>query len=378
MIQIPFNKPPVTGHEETYVLDAMRSDKISGDGAYCRKCEAWFEAELGCSKAFLTPSCTHALEMCAILLNIQEGDEVVMPSYTFVSTANAFVLRGAKIVFVDIRPDTMNIDEALVEGAITAKTRAIVAVHYAGVACEMEVLVALAEKYQITLIEDAAQGIGASYRGRKLGSFGKMSAFSFHETKNCTSGGEGGMLILNDPALVERAEILREKGTNRMQFFRGECHKYNWVDVGSSYLASELQAAFLFAQLEHLNELNKARLEKWHFYNQSFQDLATQAKVELASIPRDCEHNAHIFYLKLQDEYQRDELIAKFADAGVLAVFHYVPLHSSPGGQRFSRFHGEDVYTTSESLRILRLPLWHGLEDLDMRLIQQVVNDFFR
>lgn len=376
MYEIPFNKPPLTGYEEAYVLDAMRSDKISGGGNYSSKCEEWFERELNCGRALLTPSCTHALEMCAMLLEIKPGDEVIMPSYTFVSTANAFVLRGATIVFVDIRPDTMNLDESLVEAAITPQTRAIVAVHYAGVGCEINALEILAAKYGISLVEDAAQAIGSSYRGRKLGGIGRLATFSFHETKNCTSGGEGGLLVINDPELVDRAEILHEKGTNRPQFFRGEVSQYNWVDIGSSYLASELQAAFLFAQLEHLSELNEARRKKWDFYMNSLAHLEDDYGVGLPYVPDYCVHNAHLFYLKLKDEAQRSDLIKALAGVGVLAVFHYVPLHSSPAGKRFGRFHGKDLHTTKESRRLLRLPVWEGLDDSALERIRQTIVNF--
>ncbi|WP_324730746.1 dTDP-4-amino-4,6-dideoxygalactose transaminase [Pseudomonas paeninsulae] len=359
---IAFNKPPYTGNEDQYVLTAMHSGKISGDGEFSKRCHAWFEERLACKKALLTPSCTHALEMAAILIDIQPGDEVIMPSYTFVSTANAFVLRGAKIVFVDIRPDTMNIDEELIEAAITPQTKAIVPVHYAGVACEMDTIMTIAARHELFVIEDAAQGMMSTYKGRPLGSIGHMAAYSFHETKNYTSAGEGGLLIINDERFVARAEIIREKGTNRSQFFRGMVDKYTWVDLGSSYLPSELQAAYLWGQLEKAEEINAARCESWHEYYQSFLPLERLGLVELPHVPVECAHNAHMFYLKLKDIDRRAQAIKSLKMAGVQAVFHYVPLHSSPAGKKHSIFVGEDKYTTAESERLVRLPMWFGLD----------------
>ena len=306
----PFNKPPYTGNEDQYVIAAMRSSKISGDGEFSRRCQAWFEAKLSCAKALLTPSCTHALEMAALLIDIQPGDEVIMPSYTFVSTANAFVLRGAKIVFVDIRPDTMNIDERLIEAAITTKTKAIVPVHYAGVACEMDTIMDIANRHQLFVIEDAAQGMMSTYKGRALGSIGHMGAYSFHETKNYTSGGEGGLLIINDERFVSRAEIIREKGTNRSQFFRGMVDKYSWVDVGSSYLPCDIQAAFLWGQLEKAEEINQNRLHTWSIYHEGLQSLAATEAITLPSLPVGCIQNAHMFYLKVRDLEERTNLLA--------------------------------------------------------------------
>lgn len=370
---IYFNKPPYTGNEDKYVLAAMRGEKISGDGAYSKLCQAWFEQRLGCQKALLTPSCTQALEMAALLIDIKPGDEVIMPSYTFVSTANAFVLRGAKIVFVDIRPDTMNIDEKLIESAITNKTKAIVPVHYAGVACEMDTIMEIAERHNLFVIEDAAQGMMSTYKGRQLGSIGHMGAYSFHETKNYTSGGEGGLLIINDEAFVKRAEIIREKGTNRSQFFRGMVDKYTWVDVGSSYLPSELQSAFLYGQLEKAEEINANRLKSWAKYNEAFQGLQDAGYVKLPAIAEGCQHNAHMFYLKLKSIEDRAQVISTLKESQIMAVFHYIPLHSSPAGLALGRFHGEDRFTTSESERLLRLPMWFGIEESAIEKIVRVV-----
>ncbi|RMI00369.1 dTDP-4-amino-4,6-dideoxygalactose transaminase [Stutzerimonas nitrititolerans] len=371
---IPFNKPPYTGNEVQHVLAAMRSEKISGDGVYGKLCQTWFEKRLGCRKALLTPSCTHALEMAALLIDVKPGDEVIMPSYTFVSTANAFVLRGARIVFVDIRPDTMNIDEKLIEAAITDKTKAIVPVHYAGVACEMDTIMAIAERNGLFVIEDAAQGMMSTYKGRQLGSIGHMAAYSFHETKNYTSGGEGGLLIINDEQFVKRAEVIREKGTNRSQFFRGVVDKYTWVDVGSSYLPSELQSAFLYGQLEKAEEINIARLASWEKYNEAFLALRDAGLVELPTIATDCQHNAHMFYLKFKDLEMRSRVITALKECQILAVFHYIPLHSSPAGTTFGRFSGKDRYTTSESERLLRLPMWFGIEESTIKKIVSVVS----
>ncbi len=356
---ILFNRPPRTGNEDGYVQEALLQDKLSGDGHFSNLCHRWFDAKLG-AKTLLTPSCTAALEMAALLIDVGPDDEVIMPSYTFVSTANAFALRGAKIVFVDIRPDTMNIDERLIEAAITSRTKAIVPVHYAGVGCEMDAITRLAEEYGLFVIEDAAQAMLSEYKGKALGTFGHLAAYSFHETKNFTSGGEGGLLIINDPRLVERAEIIREKGTNRSQFFRGQVDKYTWVDVGGSYLPSELQAAYLWGQLEKADELLRVRLEHWSAY---YEGLCGFQAIETPTAPRDCTHNAHMFYVKVADLNQRTGLIEKLkTEYGVMAVFHYVPLHSAPGGLTHSRFHGDDVHTTRESERLLRLPMWHGLQ----------------
>ncbi len=378
MIKIPFNRPPHTGREEQYVLEAMQSEKISGDGVFSRRCQAWFDKDLGGARTLLTPSCTHALEMAALLIDVKPGDEIIMPSYTFVSTANAFVLRGAKIVFVDIRPDTMNIDETLIEPAITSKTKAIVPVHYAGVSCEMNEILDVAKRYGLFVVEDAAQGMMARYEGKQLGALGDMGAYSFHETKNFTSGGEGGLLILNDDRFVERAEIIREKGTNRSQFFRGDVDKYSWMDLGSSYLPSELQAAYLWGQLEVAEEITRARMKVWQAYYMALEGLRDACLIELPIIPANCEHNAHMIYLKCRDLEERTALLGFLRATGVLAVFHYVPLHSAPAGKRFGRFHGQDRFTTRESERLLRLPIWNGISmDIVMRVVNNI-KEFYR
>lgn len=375
---IPFNRPPYTGNEDQYVLAAMRSDKISGDSAYAHKCQQWFEQRLGCKKALLTPSCTQALEMAALLIDIQPGDEVIMPSYTFVSTANAFVLRGAKIVFVDIRPDTMNINEKLIEAAITSKTKAIVSVHYAGVACEMDTIMGIAGRHKLFVIEDSAQGVMSTYKGRPLGTIGHMGAYSFHETKNFTSGGEGGLLIINDEQFISRAEIIREKGTNRSQFFRGMVDKYSWVDVGSSYLPSEIQAAYLWGQLECAETITLNRLAIWFDYFAGLEPLGQRGYVKLPTIPSDCVHNGHMFYIKTKDLDERTALIAHLRADSIYAVFHYVPLHSSQAGGRFSHFHGNDEFTTRESERLIRLPIWYGMDEQTGEHVVQSVLKFYK
>jgi len=366
---IPFNAPPVVGTELEYMQSAMSSGKLCGDGGFTRRCQQWMENRFGSRKVLLTPSCTASLEMAAILIDIQPGDEVIMPSYTFVSTANAFVLRGATIVFVDIRPDTLNIDEKLIEAAITEKTRAIVPVHYAGVACEMDTIMALAKKHQLYVVEDAAQGVMATYKGKALGTIGHIGCFSFHETKNYTAGGEGGATLINDPALVERAEIIREKGTNRSQFFRGQVDKYTWRDIGSSYLMADLQAAYLWAQLEEAKRINEQRLRLWQNYYDALQPVAASGRITLPTLAADGQHNAHMFYIKLRDNDDRNALIDWLKEAEILAVFHYIPLHSSPAGQRFGRFHGPDRYTTAESERLLRLPLFYNLSDNNQKTV---------
>lgn len=375
---IPFNQPPYTGNEDQYVLAAMRSSKISGDGEFTKRCHQWFETELACKKALLTPSCTQALEMAALLIDIQPGDEVIMPSYTFVSTANAFVLRGAKVVFVDIRPDTMNIDETLIEAAITPKTKAIVPVHYAGVGCEMDVIMDIASRHNLFVIEDAAQGMMSSYKGKPLGTIGHMAAYSFHETKNYTSGGEGGVLLINDERFINRAEIIREKGTNRSQFFRGMTDKYTWVDLGSSYLPCELQAAFLWGQLELADKINSNRLKTWQHYFNGLQALVEKGHVVLPSVPEGCLHNAHMFYLKTLTLEKRTALIEYLKQKGVMAVFHYVPLHSAKAGQCFARLHGTDKYTTQESERLVRLPIWYGIGENDIQYIINTIIEFYQ
>ena len=358
---IPFNIPPHSGKELEYIKQAIDSQKICGDGQFTKKCKDWLMKQTGAVDALLTTSCTHALEMAAILSNIQPGDEVIMPSYTFVSTADAFVLRGAKIVFVDIRPDTMNIDENLIEEAITEKTKALIPVHYAGVGCEMDKILAIAKKHGLYVVEDAAQGVMASYKGRALGSIGDFGCFSFHETKNYSMG-EGGALLIKDPAYIERAEIAREKGTNRSKFFRGQVDKYTWVDYGSSYLPSDMNAAYLYAQLEVAEEINQNRLNSWNSYYELLKPLQDDGYIELPHVPKECKHNAHMFYIKVKDLDERTRLIGYLKENGVAAAFHYVPLHSSPAGVRFGRFAGEDVYTTAESDRLLRLPMYYGLE----------------
>lgn len=374
---IPFNKPPYTGNEEKYILESIKSPKISGDGVFTRKCQEWFENKLECKKALLVTSCTHALEMCAILIDIREGDEVIMPSYTFVSTANAFVLRGAKIVFVDIRPDTMNIDESKIEKAITEKTKAIVPVHYAGVGCEMDTIMDIASRHNIFVIEDAAQGMMSSYKGRALGTIGHLAAFSFHETKNYTSAGEGGLLIINDDRFIERADILREKGTNRSAFFRGMVDKYSWVDIGSSYLMNDVSASYLWGQLEEADKINKDRIRSWNTYYNELENFKKKGLIELPSIPNECIHNAHLFFIKVKDLNQRAEMLDYLMQNKINAVFHYVPLHSAPAGLKFGRFYGEDRYTTLESERLIRLPMYYGLKQESLDKIIKIINIYF-
>jgi dTDP-4-amino-4,6-dideoxygalactose transaminase len=374
---IPFNAPPIVGSEVDYMQSAMASGKLCGDGGFTRRCQQWMEQHFGSKKVLLTPSCTASLEMAAILIDLQPGDEVIMPSYTFVSTANAFVLRGATIVFVDVRPDTLNIDETLIEAAITPKTRAIVPVHYAGVACEMDSIMALAAKHKLYVIEDAAQGVMSQYKGRALGTIGHIGCFSFHETKNYTAGGEGGATLINEAKLVERAEIIREKGTNRSQFFRGQVDKYTWRDIGSSYLMADLQAAYLWAQLEAAERINQQRLHLWQRYYDALQPLAAAGRIELPVVPKHCLHNAHMFYIKLRDSDDRQALINWMKEAEILTVFHYIPLHSSPAGERFGRFHGDDVFTTRESERLLRLPLFYNLSDNNQRTVISSLLSFF-
>lgn len=374
---IPFNKPPNTGNEEKHVLQALRSDKMSGDGPYSKRCQAWFEQSLPAPKTLLTPSCTAALELAAFLLDIKPGDEVIMPSFTFVSTANAFVARGAKVVFVDICPETMNINEELIEPAINEKTRVIVVVHYAGVACEMDAIMAIAARHDIYVVEDAAQSMMSRYKGKALGTIGHLGTFSFHETKNYTSGGEGGLLIINDEQFKERAEVIREKGTNRSQFFRGMVDKYQWVDLGSSYLPGELQAAYLFGQLEMAERINSFRLRAWKYYFEELTQLQRSGRVRLPVIPTDCTHNAHIFYLKVSDLHERTSLISYLKSSGVMAVFHYVPLHTSSAGRKFGRFHGEDRFTTVESELLIRVPLWYGIDQAEQNHVTSMIRKFY-
>jgi len=358
---IPFNKPFMTGKEISYILQAHANGQFAGNGPFTQRCQHWLEQRTGCGKAFLTHSCTAALEMAAVLIELEPGDEIIMPSYTFVSTANAFVLRGAVPVFVDIREDTLNIDENLIEAAITGKTKAIVVVHYAGIACEMNCIMSLAKGYGLYVIEDAAQGVMSSYRGRALGSIGHMATFSFHETKNIISG-EGGALLINDEHFVERAEIIWEKGTNRSGFFRGETDKYTWVDIGSSYLPGELIAAFLWAQFEHAAEITERRLVIWQYYHSFFATIKAEAKTRCPLIPDECQHNAHMYYLLLSNLRQRSNFISHMRESGVHTVFHYVPLHLSPAGQKFCRKATPLPLTESLADRLVRLPLWPGLE----------------
>lgn len=371
-----FNQPLVTGKEFKYIQQVLGNRELSGDGPFTKKCNTWFEEYFGCKKALLTTSCTHALEMAAILADIQPGDEVIMPSYTFVSTANAFVLRGAKIIFIDIRPDTMNMDETLIEAAITEKTKAIVPVHYAGVACEMDTIMEIARRHNLLVIEDAAQGVMSKYKEKYLGTIGDMGCYSFHETKNYTCG-EGGALIINDERFIERAEIIREKGTNRSKFYRGQVDKYTWVDIGSSYLPSELNAAYLYAQLEMAEEINQDRLYTWKQYYRGLKPLQDKGLVDLPHVPEECQHNAHMFYIKAKDLEERTRLIQYLKDTGVTSVFHYIPLHSSPAGKMRGRFHGEDDYTTQESERLLRLPMYYGVSSSSVKHISSCIEGFF-
>lgn len=373
---IHFNIPPFVGTELKYVKEAINNKKICGDGEFTKKCHKWIEEYTGTEKALLTTSCTHALEMAAILCDMQEGDEVIMPSYTFVSTADAFVGRGAKVVFVDVRPDTMNIDENLIEAAITEKTKAIVPVHYAGVSCEMDKINEIAKKYNLKVVEDAAQGVTSTYKGKQLGTLSDFGCYSFHETKNFSMG-EGGALLIKNGELAEKAEIIREKGTNRSKFFRGQIDKYTWVDYGSSYLPSDMNAAYLWAQLEQIDKICDNRLSIWNSYYENLKSLAEDRRIELPFVPEHCEHNAHMFYFKAKDLEERTKLISFLKQNDIQAVFHYIPLHSAPAGQRFGRFHGEDKYTTVESERLVRLPLYYGLSDSEVEYICQKVKEFY-
>lgn len=373
---IPFNVPPFVGSELDYIQDAIRDRKICGDGKYTKKCNEWLEGNLKTSKALLTTSCTHATEMAVILSGIKPEDEVIMPSFTFVSTADAVVLRGARPVFVDIRPDTMNIDESLIEDAITEKTKAIIPVHYAGISCEMDTIMDIAKRYNLKVIEDAAQAIGSTYKGKACGTIGDYGCLSFHETKNISMG-EGGALLIHDENNLERAEIVREKGTNRSKFYRGEIDKYTWIDAGSSYLPSELNAAYLWAQLENANEINENRIKTWKKYWEGLRKLKESGKVEFPLIPEECTHNGHMFYLKCKSLEERTALISYLKSHGILAVFHYVPLHSSPAGSKYGRFYGEDHYTTIESKRLIRLPLYYKMQEENIEKVIQVVKAFY-
>ena len=373
---ISFNVPPYTGRETEYMRQAVENLHISGDGPFTKKCAEWMQARFSVKRALLTTSGSTALDMAALLCGLERGDEVILPSFTFSSTANSFVMAGAKLVFVDIRPDTMNIDEELIEDAITGKTKVIVPVHYAGVSCEMDTILDIARRHGLKVVEDAAQGVMSTYRGKALGTLGDFGCFSFHETKNYSMG-EGGALLLHREEDILRAEILREKGTNRSQFFRGQVAKYNWVDFGDSYLQSDLNAAYLWAQLEIADEINQDRLDTWNAYHEAFRDLEEAGKLQRPVIPEGCVHNAHMYYLKCADLAERTRLISFMKERGILCVFHYVPLHSAPAGIKFGRFHGEDEYTTRESDRLVRLPLYYGMKEQDRQQVIDGVRAFY-
>jgi len=374
---INFNVPPYVDTAIDYIKECIKNQKICGDGAYTKKCNAWLEEKTGTRRALLTTSCTHATELAALLADIQPGDEVIMPAYTFVSTADAFVLRGAIPVFVDIRPDTMNIDEKKIERAITDKTKAIVPVHYAGVACEMDTIMDIAKRHNLIVIEDAAQGIMSTYKGKALGTIGNFGALSFHETKNYSMG-EGGALLIRDEKDIEDAEIIREKGTNRSKFFRGQIDKYTWVNQGSSYLPSDMNAAYLYSQLEVADKINEDRLANWNRYYEGLKPLMEAGKIELPVIPEGCVHNAHMFYIKAKDIEERSALISFLKERGIMCVFHYIPLHTAPAGIKFGRFDGEDEYTTRESERLARLPMYYGLEPEQVDMICETVKEFYK
>ena len=373
---ISFNVPPYIGKEQDYIMDAINAHKICGDGQFTKKCNAWIEEKMGAHKALLTTSGSTALDMAAILTDVGPDDEVILPSFTFVSTANAFVLRGAKLVFVDIRPDTQNIDEKLIEEAITDKTKVIAPVHYAGVGCEMDTIMDIAKRHNLLVVEDAAQGVNAFYKGRGLGSIGDFGCYSFHETKNYSMG-EGGALLIRDDDKAERAEIIREKGTDRSKFLRGAVDKYTWVDMGSSYLPSEMNAAYLLAQLEEADMINENRLASWNAYYELLSPLADEGRIVLPVIPEECAHNAHMFYIKTKDIEERTALASFLKENGILAVFHYVPLHSAPAGSRFGRFFGEDRYTTNTFERLLRLPMYYGLKPEEVEYIADKIKEFY-
>lgn len=373
---IPFNRPVYIDNSGKYIRQVIRNRKLSGDGEFTNKCHSWLESHFGCKKTLLTTSGSHALDMAALLAGIKENDEVIMPSYTFPSTANSFVLRGARIVFVDIRPDTMNIDEKLIPEAITDKTKVIVAVHYGGIACEMDTILAIAKQNNLMVIEDAAQAVISTYKGRFLGTIGSIGCYSFHESKNYNCG-EGGAIILNEERFIERAEIIREKGTDRSKFFRGLIDKYSWIDMGSSYLPSELNAAYLYAQLEKAEEIAHDRLRSWNSYYEKLNPLKERGYIELPFIPQECQHNGHMFYLKVRGSEERRRLLTYLGENGVSAVFHYIPLHRSKAGLRFGRFHGEDKFTTRESERLLRLPMYYGLLEKDIEKITACIERFY-
>ena len=373
---IPFNVPPCAGKETEYIRQAIESRKICGDGAFTKKCNAWLEEKFHTEKALLTTSGSSALDMAALLCGLKPGDEVILPSFTFSSTANAFVLAGAKLVFTDIRPDTMNIDEKKIEAAITEKTRVICVVHYAGVACELDTIMAIARKHGLLVVEDAAQAVMSTYKGKALGTIGDFGCYSFHETKNYSMG-EGGAILINHPEYIERAEILREKGTNRSKFFRGQVDKYTWVDFGDSFLPSELNAAYLWAQLEMADEINENRRRSWALYHELFTPLAQAGRIGVPTVPEGCVHNAHMYYLKLKNLEERGRFISYLKENGVGTVFHYIPLHSAPAGRQFGRFAGEDEYTTKESERLTRLPMYYGLREEDVRTAVRATERFF-
>lgn len=375
--RIPFNWPYMTGKELYYIAEAHFNGSLAGDGPYTRRCHEWIETRSGCQKALLTHSCTAALELAALLLDTQPGDEIIMPSYTFVSTANAFVLRGGVPVFVDIREDTLNLDEKLIEAAITPRTKAIVAVHYAGVACEMDTILAIAARHGLKVVEDAAQGVMASYKGRALGSIGDLGAYSFHETKNVISG-EGGALLVNDPTMTLRAEIMREKGTDRSRFFRGEVDKYTWQEVGSSFLPGELIAAFLWAQLEEAESITRSRMASWDVYHEMLAPLEAEGLVRRPIIPVECQHNAHMYYLILSDSADRQRVLDALKGANIGSVFHYVPLHSSPAGLRYARTSGALDVTVRQAERLIRLPLWVGLSQEQQERVGAVLQQVMR
>ena len=377
-MRISFNRPPFVGKETEYIKEAVeKNGMICGDGPFTKKCSQWMKDRFQTKNVLLTTSCTHALEMAAFLADIQPGDEVIMPSYTFVSTADAFVLRGATCVFVDIRPDTMNIDETKIEEAITEKTKAIVPVHYAGVSCEMDKIMEIAKKHNLYVVEDAAQGVMSTYKGKALGTIGDYGCYSFHETKNYSMR-EGGAMLIRDGKNAELAEIIREKGTNRSKFFRGQIDKYTWVEAGSSYLPSDMNAAYLWAQLQKADEINENRLQSWNRYYEGLKDLKEAGKIELPYVPEYCEHNAHMFYIKAKDLEERSALISYLKENGVTAVFHYIPLHTAPAGKEYGRFHGEDKYTTKESERIIRLPMYYELDEQDAKKVMDLIHTFYK
>lgn len=373
---VPFNRPPKLQKSLEYIEDDFHNGVLRGNGGYADKCEKWLENHTGAARVMMTPSCSAALEMAAILCNVGPGDEIIMPSYTFCSTANAFVMRGAVPVFSDVSPETMNIDTNCIEAAITERSRVIVVVHYAGVSCDMDTIMDIARRYNLLVVEDAAQGLMSTYKGKALGTMGDFGCISFHETKNYSMG-EGGALVVNRSEMIERAEILREKGTNRSQFLRGQIDKYSWVDVGSSYLPGDLSAAMLLAQLEQAEVINENRMSSWHMYERLLRPLAEQGKIELPVVPKDCKMNGHIFYIKTKDIEERTSLIDYLKQAGVVALFHYVPLHSSQAGRKYGRFAGQDCYTTTESNRLVRLPMFYGLTKEQLHFVVQCIFDFY-